>query len=237
MSFGFRVGVPGMRVRVSTRGVRTSLGPRAARINVGSGRTTVSSGLGPFFASTSLSSGRRRTTTRRSARSGYGPSPAQLARAERAAARAQQDAHRDAAIAELHELRRSSTSVHLETFPTALHPAVHPPPHSSIAQAEAQALAHHLTGIGLLARTERKNAKERARTDAQHYLAAEHHRLRQMHEYLQHQANQWWTALTSNHEDTVCDAINAAFADMNRPGSDGDLVQATSRSEVAAEHC
>lgn len=25
--------------------------------------------------------------------------------------------------------------------------------------------------------------------------------------------------------------------EMNRPGSDGDLVQATSRSKVAVEHC
>ncbi|OZD70578.1 hypothetical protein CH263_06105 [Rhodococcus sp. 06-1059B-a] len=218
MSFGFRVGVPGMRVRVSTRGVRTSLGPRAARINVGSGRTTVSSGLGPFFASTSLSSGRRRTTTRRTTRRHYGPSPAQLARAERDAARAQQDAQRDAAIAELHELRRSSTSVHLETFPTASHPVIPPPPALHIAQAEAQATSHHLSGIGLLARTERKLAKERARTEAQHYLTAEQHRLRQVHEHLQHQANQWWTALSTNHEPTVCDAINAAFADNPAAG-------------------
>nr|WP_296766903.1 TerD family protein [Rhodococcus sp. (in: high G+C Gram-positive bacteria)] len=218
MSFGFRVGVPGMRVRVSTRGVRTSLGPRAARINVGSGRTTVSSGLGPFFASTSLSSGRRRTTTRRTTRRNYGPSPAQLARAERAAARAQQDAQRDAAIADLHELRRSSTSVHLETFPTAAHPAIPPPPNLNIAQAVAQANAFHLSGIGLLARTERKRAKERAHADAQYYLAAEQQRLLQMHEHLQHQADQWWNALINNHEPTVCDAINAAFADNPAAG-------------------
>ncbi|WP_167336892.1 TerD family protein [Rhodococcoides fascians] len=218
LSFGFRVGVPGMRVRVSTRGVRTSLGPRAARINVGSGRTTVSSGLGPFFASTSLSSGRGRTTTRRTTRRHYGPSPAQLARAERAAARAQQDAQRDAAIAELHELRRSSTSVHLDTFPIAAHPVIPPPPALHIAHADAQATAHHLSGIGLLARTERKRAKERARTDAQHYLAAEQHRLRHIHEQLQHHADQWWNALITNHEPTVCDAINSAFADNAAAG-------------------
>ncbi|WP_406165225.1 hypothetical protein OIE52_01005 [Streptomyces canus] len=41
------------------------------------------------------------------------PSPAQLERARRQAERAQQEAERDAAIAQLEELRRQTTSVHL----------------------------------------------------------------------------------------------------------------------------
>lgn len=43
MGFGFRVGVPGLSVRVSTRGVRASAGPRIARVHMGAGRTTLSS--------------------------------------------------------------------------------------------------------------------------------------------------------------------------------------------------
>lgn len=82
MGFGFRVGVPGMSVRVSTRGVRTSIVPRAARVSVGSGGARLSSGLGPFCASSSLSGGRGRTSTRRSPRSRtVAPSAAQLERA------------------------------------------------------------------------------------------------------------------------------------------------------------
>src|SRR3954463_8935230 len=101
-----------MGIRVSTRGVRASVGPRIARVHVGTGRTRVSSGLGPFFASTTLSSGRRRTTTRRAPPAPAAGTPAaQPERARRAAERAQQEAERDARIAELHELRRQSTSV------------------------------------------------------------------------------------------------------------------------------
>lgn len=37
MGFGFRVGAPGLTVRISTRGVRTSVGPCAARLSLGSG--------------------------------------------------------------------------------------------------------------------------------------------------------------------------------------------------------
>lgn len=59
MAFGFRAGVPGMSVRVSTRGVHASVGPRAARAGVGSGGTRISSGVGPLHASSSLSRGRR----------------------------------------------------------------------------------------------------------------------------------------------------------------------------------
>lgn len=123
MGFGFRVGVPGMSVRVSTRGVRTSVGPRAARLSVGSGGTRVSTGLGPFYASSSLSGSRRRTTTRRTTHTrSVAPSAAQLERARRQAERAQQEAERDTAIAQLQELRRQMTSVHLQSFATAQPP-------------------------------------------------------------------------------------------------------------------
>lgn len=53
-------------VRISGRGVRVGIGPRIARINVGAGRTTFSSGAGPFTASTS---GRRRPARQRPATS------------------------------------------------------------------------------------------------------------------------------------------------------------------------
>lgn len=54
MGISARVRVaPGVSVRASGQGVRTSVGPRAARVHVGGGRSSLSSGFGPFTASTS----------------------------------------------------------------------------------------------------------------------------------------------------------------------------------------
>jgi stress response protein SCP2 len=219
VSFGFRVGVPGMGIRVSTRGVRASVGPRIARVHVGTGRTRVSSGLGPFFASTTLSSGRRRTTTRRAPRArAAGPSAAQLERARRAAERAQQEAERDARIAELHELRRQSTSVHLQAFPAAHPPVVPLPPSLGLPWASAEAEAFHLRGIGRFARSQRSAARARGTRDAPAYLAAERTRLLEVHRELAEQAASWWRDLLDNDEETVCEAVNAAFADNPAAG-------------------
>jgi hypothetical protein len=45
---------PGVRIRASGSGIRTSVGPRAARVHVGGGRAAVSSGFGPFTASSPM---------------------------------------------------------------------------------------------------------------------------------------------------------------------------------------
>lgn len=220
MGFGFRIGVPGVGIRVSTRGVRASVGPRIARVSVGSGGTRVSSGLGPFFASTSVGGGRRRTTTaRRTTRTrAAGPSATQLERARRAAERARHEAERDARIAELHELRRQSTSVHLQDFPPAHPPVIPCPPALGLVWATAEAEAFHLRGIGRFARSERAAARQRARHDAPAYLAAEQHRLTEIHHDLTAQAGAWWQALLANDELTVCETVNAAFADNPAAG-------------------
>jgi stress response protein SCP2 len=220
MSFGFRVGPPGFKVRVSNRGVRTSVGTRAARVSFGTGRTRVSSGFGPFFASTSLGGSRRRysTSTRRSPNRAAVPSAAQLARAERAADRTRQDAERDAAIAHLTELRWRSTTVHLQDFPTAQRPIINPPSPVPLDSIEAQAIAHHLQGLGFFARSDRNAAKERARYDAQAYADDETRRLDAVFRELQAQADHWWAALGANDEFTVCEAVNTAFSDNPAAG-------------------
>ncbi|MGV9567742.1 TerD family protein [Streptomyces sp. NPDC003480] len=219
MAFGFRVGVPGMSVRVSTRGVRTSVGPRAARISMGSGGTRISSAVGPLYASSSLGGGRRRTSTSRATRSrAVAPSAAQLERARRQAARAQQEAERDAAIAQLRELRRQTTSVHLQSFTPARPPVVPGPPQLSLAWALAEAQAHHLAGLGLFARAARAAAKRRAEEDAPAYLAAEQARLQAVHSQLATEAGQWWQALLANDEEAVCEAVNYAFSDNPAAG-------------------
>lgn len=217
MGFGFRVGVPGMSVRVSTRGVRTSVGPRAARISVGCGGTRVSSGLGPFYASSSLrgAGSRRGTSTRRTASRprAVAPSAAQLDRERRQADRAQQDAQRDAAIAQLTELRRQMTSVHLQSFPMARQPVVLGPPPLGLPWAQAEAQAFHLQQVGRFARAERSAAKSRAAVEAPSFLSAEQARLHAAHASLCAEAEHWWQALVANDEETVCEAVNTAFSD------------------------
>ncbi|MFJ9561495.1 TerD family protein [Streptomyces fuscichromogenes] len=233
MAFGFRVGVPGMSVRISTRGVRTSVGPRAARISMGSGGTRISSGVGPFSASSSLGAGRRRTSTSRSR--AVAPSAAQLERARRQAERAQQQAERDAAIAQLEELRRQTTSVHLQSFPPAGPPVVPGPQQLHLAWALAEAQTHHLAGLGVFARAERAAAKRRAEEDAQPYLAAEEARLDAVRRELTAEASRWWQALVANDEETVCEAVNYAFSDNAAAGCavgvDGDVLSVVMRQQ------
>ncbi|MGW9031195.1 TerD family protein [Streptomyces sp. NPDC055722] len=236
MAFGFRVGVPGMSVRVSTRGVRASVGPRAARISMGSGGTRLSSGVGPFYASSSLGQGRQRTRMSRTTRSrSVAPSAAQLERARRQAERAQQEADRDAAIAQLQELRRQTTSVHLQSFTPARPPVVPGPPQLGLAWALAEAQAHHLAGLGVFARTERAAAKRRTEQDAPAYLAAEQVRLHAIHSRLATEADQWWQNLIANDEDTVCEAVNYAFSDNPAAGCavgvDGPVLSVVMRQQ------
>ncbi|MFF4652570.1 TerD family protein [Streptomyces sp. NPDC001380] len=186
-------------------------------MSVGSGGARVSSGLGPFFASSSLGGGRRRTTSRRTTRA-VAPSAAQLERARRQAERVQQEAARQAAIRDLHELRRQTTTVHLQVFPPARPPQVPPPPPLTLPWSLAEARAFHLQGIGRLARGQRAAAREAAERDAPGYLAAETARLRAVHGHLADQAARWWTSLTGNDEATVCEAVNTAFADNPAAG-------------------
>jgi stress response protein SCP2 len=221
-----------MSVRVSTRGVRASVGPRAARISVGSGGTRISSGVGPLYASSSLGGGRRTGTNRRRT---VAPSPAQLDRARRQAERAQQEAQRDAAIAQLQELRQQTTSVHLQSFTPITPPVVPGPPQLGLAWALAEAQAHHLAGLGIFARAERAAAKQRAEADAPVYLAAEEARLHGVHERLAAEAEQWWRSLLGNDEETVCEVVNYAFSDNPAAGCavgvDGSVLSVVMRQQ------
>jgi hypothetical protein len=140
--------------------------------------------MGPLYASSSLGGGRRSGTSRTNRRRTGVPSPAQWDRARRQAERAQQEAQRDAAIAQLRELRRQTTSVHLQSFTPISPPVVPGPPKLGLAWALAEAQAHHLEGLGIFARAERAAAKQRAEADAPIYLAAEEARLPSVHQRL-----------------------------------------------------
>ncbi|MEV5846521.1 TerD family protein [Streptomyces sp. NPDC051985] len=196
----------------------------------------MSSGLGPFYASSSLGGSRRRTSTRRSSRPrAVVPSAAQLDRARRQAERAQQDAERDAAIAQLRSLREQMTCVHLESFPAAHPPTIPEAPQLGLSWALAEAQTFHLRGVGRLARAERAAAKQRAQQDAPAYLAAESARLAAAHQQLAGEAQQWWQDLVANDEATVCEAVNTAFSDNPAAGCavgvDGSVLSVVMRQQ------
>lgn len=182
MALGFRVGVPGMRIRVSTRGVRTSVGPRAARIHIGSGRTGISTGVGPFYAYHSIGGGRRRSA---------GPTAAQLQRAARAAERAEQREQLVRENARLEAFRRSSVTAHTEHFPQARPPQLPSPPPVNAAAAEQAARGFRLTGIGMFDRAARSAAKEQAARDAAAYIADERLRRIRVHRDLTAGVTAW----------------------------------------------
>ncbi|OIV39386.1 hypothetical protein BIV57_00645 [Mangrovactinospora gilvigrisea] len=211
MGLGFRVGVPGLRLRVSTRGVRASVGPRIARVHVGGGRTRVSSGVGPFYASAGSRRSRSRSIPHR-------PTAAQLDRARRAAARAEEQARLQATIAELNELYRHTTSVHLEEFPAVRRPEVPAPPALDRRRALKDAERHHLAGTGRFARGTRTAARAQAARDADAYLADEQLRLAAVHRRVVGEADSWWRLLNANDEATVCELVNDAFADNAASG-------------------
>ncbi|HWB37930.1 MAG TPA: TerD family protein, partial [Rugosimonospora sp.] len=119
----------------------------------------------------------------------------------------------------LEELRRQTTSVHLQTFPQAQPPFVPQPPQLALPWALAEAQAFHLAGIGRFARADRAAARQAAEQDAPAYLAAEQARLADVHRRLHEAAAQWWRALNENDEDTVCEAVNTAFSDNPAAGS------------------
>ncbi|MEV0442219.1 TerD family protein [Streptomyces spectabilis] len=197
--------------------------------------------MGPFYASTALGGGRRRTSTSRTTRSGSrpraaaAPSGAQLERARRQAERAQQDVERDAAIAHLRALRQQMTSVHLQSFAPAHPPVVPGPPQLGLPWALAEAKAFHLAGLGVFARSGRAEAKLRAEQDAPGYLAAEQERLRGVHRELAAEAHQWWQALVANDEATVCETVNYAFSDNPAAGCavgvDGSVMSVVMRQQ------
>ncbi|RFU82802.1 hypothetical protein DY218_31145 [Streptomyces triticagri] len=209
MGFGFRVGVPGMRVRVSTRGVRTSVGPRAARVSFGGGSgSRISTGVGPFFASTTAGGGGgrrgsqgRRTTSGRTAAGSQRRTPGTA------------DLQRDAETAEFERFREDSLGAHLEEFSPAGPPDVPLPGQLTERWAQQEAKAFHMQGLSLRDRAARAAARQRAESDARAYLAAEQERISGIHENLQRQAAIWWQDLLRNEPAPVIEALNHAYAD------------------------
>lgn len=200
--FSFRV-APGVRISASSRGVRAHLGPRAARLHVGGGGTGVSTGAGPFTHYQSLAG-------RPSGR----PQGSSAPNADQKAAEAQR----------IDAVLQTIGTLHLAQFApparaTADLPAL-PPLTILVERAEA----HHLAGVGLLRRTERRAARSRARDAAElharHLLGdavAEQRRA-------QDEIDDAWQRLADNDEDTLLPALESAFDDNQAPAAAVSIV-------------
>ncbi|MFJ1550814.1 TerD family protein [Streptomyces sp. NPDC088246] len=125
---------------------------------------------------------------------------------------------REAAIAQLRELRQQMTRVHLQSFSPAHPPVVPGPPQLGLPWALAESKTFHLAGLGVFARAERAEAKRRAEQDAPGYLATELARLQGIHGELTAEAHQWWQSLVANDEATVCETVNYVFSDNPAAG-------------------
>jgi hypothetical protein len=206
MPVGFGMSImPGVRVRASTRGIGVGLGPRAARLNVGSGGLGVSSGIGPFYASTGL--GRRRSRTSSAQRS--------LSAFQRALHQAQR-AHE---IAEIAKEEQQLVSVHLEEFTPS-----HPPQASSVEAVNRPALlqefyARAVSNIPWYKRSERRAAKEIAAQQAEYAIQEEERRRADAQAIEQAGLDAAWQQLLNNDPQTVLTVLEGFFEDNHTPAA------------------
>jgi hypothetical protein len=212
MGFGVKL-MPGVRVSVSSRGVRAGLGPRAARVHVGSGRTGISTGVGPLSAWTTLGGAKRRQPARRT------PSMAEYERQVRAAERA---AELDYWLS-LNKAMIALIQAHEQSFEPRESPVAPPPEpvdEKAILRAHEQ---RELKGLGFFARSDRKSAKERALQLASSEAEAERHKRLPEHQSTQHRQDAVWAGLLANEPQHVFASIEDAFEDNEMPAACVDV--------------
>jgi hypothetical protein len=214
---GFSVKLaPGVRVRVSSHGVRAGVGPRIARVHVGSGRTGLSSGLGPFSVYGAVGGKRRRKSSGR--RSGH-PSGAALERQAAAARRAQAEADKAREAQRLAAIFQEIISLHRQDFlpverPVAPMPDL-PDPNAVREWHERNALR----GVGRFDRAKRAAARQYAARAAQAELNDRWRQAQAEQAHAQQELDTQWARLTGNDPDTVLATLAEAFEDNEAPAA------------------
>lgn len=214
MGFGIRV-MPGVRVSASSRGVRAGIGPRVARVHVGSGRTGFSTGVGPLTYYTS--GGSRRRGGRRA------PSLAAYERQVRAAERQTELEHWLA----LNKQMLALAFVHKDEFAPATAPIAPPAEPVDERAITARHEREQRSGIPLWRRSERRDAKARAREGAAAEIAAERQRRELERGGLQAQLDADWRRLLATERDVVFEVVETAFEDNEIPAAPIDVDGAT----------
>ncbi|SIR69685.1 Stress response protein SCP2 [Williamsia sterculiae] len=121
-------------------------------------------------------------------------------------------------MVELRDLRMSSVSVHLQTWPAPVYPVIAPPPPIPESAVRADMNAIRLRGVGRFARNERAAARVAAEHDAAAYVQTETQRIEGVRSRLVAEVDDWWRALHDNDEATVIETVNTAFADNPAAG-------------------
>lgn len=208
MGFGIRV-MPGVRLSASSRGLRAGVGPRAARVNFGTGRTTVSSGVGPVSIWTPVTSGARRSSRGHTSMSAY-------QRQVRAAERQAQEDERRREIEKLRALIHSMTTAHLERFTETARPEV------ALMDVDSDEVESRLRDrLHRRSSTRGSRLPKHLRPLLEDSVALEVHRLRAVAEAdrrsTQLAVDAAYSRLLSNDPGEVIAALDAAFEDNGCP--------------------
>jgi hypothetical protein len=214
---GFSVKLaPGVRVRVSSHGVRAGIGPRIARVHVGTGRTGLSSGLGPFSVYGAVGGKRRRKS---GGRSSGRPSGAALERQAAAARRAQAEAGKAREAQQLADIFQEIISLHRHDFAPIERPVA---PMPDLPDRNAVREWHEknaLRGVGMFDRARRAAARQYAAQAAQAELNDRWRQAQAEQARAQQELDTQWARLTGNDPDTVLATLAEAFEDNEAPAA------------------
>lgn len=206
MGFSVKL-MPGVRLRLSSRGLRTSIGPRIARVHLGGGRLGVSSGIGPFSASSSF--GGRRRGGGRSAASARAAHQRQLAAQQRQAAQAE----REALAFELADAFLGILELHRVDFPPVQRPVAPEPPAPDRDAIFAHFEQHALAGVGRFDQAQRTAARQAAIGWTTAEIDRQWQLRRAEQAEWQRTLDRYWQALCANDPGTVLQALANAFED------------------------
>lgn len=183
-------------------------------MHFGAGRTTVSTGVGPFSYSTAVGGG---PAARR-------PSTGASSRALAQAAKAQEAQELAAAL-------QAILNLHRPEFPPAQRPIVPPPPAPDADAITAKHRKAAMAGVGFLNRKGRAQARAAAQIAAQREIAETAEFARRKHAEHQAQLDHLWQRLLANDPEIVMAALAEAFEDneaaaapVGAMGSEASLV-------------
>lgn len=202
MGFGVNVKVaPGVRLRASSRGVRASVGPRVARVHVGSGRTGLSTGVGPVTYYTSMGGAGANAVRQTS-----GPRLAQLDSQPHTADKAHE-------IQQVLQAEHALKTHHMATFPASQRAFVSAPQPVEVHRIERVFRRQAMANVGWFARARRQGARIEAQMAAAAVANEQFTRALDEAERLQSAYDAYWPALSAHDGETVVAAVDDAFAD------------------------
>ena len=190
--------------------------PRIARVHVGTGRTGLSSGLGPFSAYGAVGGKRRRKS---GGRSSGRPSGAALERQAAAARRAQAGADKTREAQRLADIFQEIISLHRHDFPPVGRPVAPMPdlPDPNAVRERHEKNALH--GVGMFDRARRAAARQYAAQAAQAELNDRWRQAQAEQTQTQQELDKQWALLTGNDPDTVLATLTEAFEDNEAPAA------------------